>query len=540
MSTISAPRVPRSPRAFRLAAIALCWVGLCCTSWAAPLPEPETFEERLIDPRQIPPPPAPPNPLEITPEASGHYKLTVARCVEKAWAESPDVKASDSRVRQAYWALQGSDALPATQLGVGTMHGSGSALSSQSYGSGTSSDFYLYLTQSFSPLNTPNTARRIAFRNFTQAQQAAVLTRIQLAQKVKDAFYTLMAAQEQVRTAESNLDLARQVLNTTETRYKAGAGPRLDQINATVQYNRSFQDLTLANSQLRQAQAKLAPLLALAPQSQIETDGHLAPPACEFLYEKLVEMARLHPRLQAAEEALEQSAWQRKLAEQQSNPTPGILAVYDLQQPSWLVQLTLSIPIDWGGIRNDVRNKAEAEKEKSEFLYSERFALASDLRASFEAYQAAYLNATTYVDGVLKPAEESTRITEFGYKRGAVPFLQLLAAQQQQVSVRKDFIDRQLSVHLALDALEAAVGRQLEAYPAEAGPNPLPVPVPMPERVNLPPASSTGLPPLNLPKPSGSLQPVSKAVQLSERSAGQPGPMLLDGKNSKEIDQNVR
>ncbi len=507
---------------------------------ALPLvPEPDHLESLLVDPRQIPAPPVPPSPFELTPESSGHYKLSVSRCVERAWSESPEIKASDSRVRQAYWAMQGSDAFPSTTLGLGSFQGSGEILNNGNYINSPSPDYYVYLTQTFKPVGTLATSRRIAFRDFTQAQQAAALVRIQLAQRVKDAYYTLLAAQEQVRTSESNLDLARRVLSTTESRFKAGAGPRLDQINATVQFNRSFQDLTLATSQVRQAQARLAPLLALPPQSEIDPDGVLAPPAGDFVYEKLVEIARQHPRLQAAEEALDQSAWQRKLSEQQSNPTPGIYAVYDIQKPSWLAQLMLSIPIDWGGIRNDVRSKAEAEKEKAQLLYSERFSLAAELRASFEAYQAAYLNAASYVEGVLKPAEESARITGFGYKRGAVPFLQLLSAQQQQESVRKDYIDRQLSVHLALDALEAAVGRQLEIYPSGEIPGAKPLPGTIPEGAKLPPARGSELPALNLPAPSSPLLVSPKAVRLSNQRPTDPSAQKSQA-ILEETKQNVR
>ena len=430
--------------------------------WAQPTEEPALPEMAVPD--DIPPPPPPADPLILQPDAqTGAYRLTAVQAVEKAWQENPEVKAADARVRQAYWALQESDSLPSASLGLGSYQGSpGLALSSGNYISEGRADYYLWILQPFRPLGASASQRRIAYRDLTQAQSNAALTRIQISQRTKDAYYALMAAEQQLEVANKNLELAEQVLTTTQVRFAKGSGPRLDEINATIQRNRSRQDLTLGRGQLTQAQARLAPLLALPAHSLLQTEGVLEPPVGRYLYETLLQLARQHPRLQVARDALQQSTHVRELAEQQNNPTPNLFAAYDMVRPSYLVQLTLSIPIDWGVIRKDVRQKMEIEREKEQLLSSEQLALSSDLRAAYAGYEAAFDNAHAYSDEVLKPSEESARITEYGYRRGALPYLQLLTTQQQLSNIRKDYIDRQLSVHLALDALEAVVGRQLE------------------------------------------------------------------------------
>lgn len=414
----------------------------------------------IVQPEELPPPPPLPDPLVLKPGEL--VQLKVQQAVARAWQENPEVRAADARVRQAYWAYQGSDSLPSASLGVGTWQGQGQALLNSSLISEMRGDYYVWLTQPFRPLGTLSTHRRVAYRGLTQAQSQATLTRIQLSQRVKDAYYQLMAAEQQLAVAHQNLELAEEILKVTQLRFLKGAGPKLDEINATVQRNRARQDLTLAQGQRGQAQARLAALLGLPAHTPLRTQGQLQPPPGNYLYETLLELARQHPRLQVARESLQQSSHTRTLAEQQNNPQPGFYAAYDMVRPSYVVQLTLSIPLDWGVLRNDVRQKLEIEREKEQTLQSEQLALSAELRAAFEAYQAAFTNATTYLEEVLKPSEESTRITEYGYKRGAIPFLQLLTSQQQLSNIRKDYIERQLAVHLALDALEAVVGRELE------------------------------------------------------------------------------
>lgn len=431
------------------------------TPTLAPVPEEGDIPE-VQRPEEIPPPPPLPDLLNLQPDPRGVIALKLDEALQKAWQDNPEVRAADARVRQAYWAYQGSDALPSTNVGVGSFQGGGIALANGNYLSEERGDYYVWLQQPFFPFGQLNARRKVAFRDLTQAQAAAKSTRLQLARRVKDAYYSVLANREQVRMAEQNLQLADQLLRIATKRLEVGAGPRLDQLNSTVQRNRAHQDLILAQSEAQQAETRLSILLGFSPATRLEVQGNLEPEPLQLLADALLQEARNHPRLQTAVEAWEQSRQNRLLAETNANPTPGISAAYDLLRPTYVIQLTLSIPLDWGSIRNDVRQKQEAEREKEQLLESEKQSLSSEILTSYQAYRSAYQNASTFREEVLKPAEESARITEYGYTKGAVPYYQLLTVQQQLASVRKEYIDRQLSTHTALNALEAAVGKQLE------------------------------------------------------------------------------
>ena len=428
------------------------------------LPEPasEDSEPKLDVPSDLPPPPAPET-LQLQPATpGGALSVTMQEAVRKAWGDSPVVKNADARVRETYWAWKEAGSMPSTNVGLGTWTGAGAAQENGNYISSRRPDYYAWLQQPFRPLGSITSARQVAYRDLTTARAQATLTRLQVANQVKDAFYSLLSNQQQLDVAEQNLNLAELSLQVTSKRFEVGSGPRLDQINATIQRNRARQDLVLLQGQRRQSEARLAPLLGLPATTSFQAGGTMDPPSLGLLYDVLLQTAAAHPRLQAAEEQVKQSYISRVLAQQATNPTPALNFVYDIVQPSFLIQATLSVPIDWGAIGNDVNQKREIQREKEQLLEQERLQLSSDIRTAYEAYQAALTAATSYKADVLTPTEESARITEFGYTKGALAYPQLLIIQQNLANTRKDYIDRLLNVHLSLDALEAAVGRELE------------------------------------------------------------------------------
>lgn len=101
-------------------------------------------------------------------------------------------------------------------------------------------------------------------------------------------------------------------------------------------------------------------------------------------------------------------------------------------------------------------------EEKRKALDGARLAVSSSVKSALDSYQAALANVETYREKVLQPTEELMAMTRFGYGQGALPFLQVLNAQQTWRTARSQHFSLLLAGRQALDALEAAVGRALE------------------------------------------------------------------------------
>lgn len=387
--------------------------------------------------------------------------LTAEEALTRALQQHPQLKASQARLRQAEIAAGSAATWPSAQAGLGSWQGRGDTLLNSNYISQNRSDYYLFVQQQLRPPGQNETRSKIASQELEASQAAARLLELQIRQQVKDAYAARLAADQQVRLSQENLQLAQELLQITELRFQAGTSPRLDGLNASIQKNRADQELSAAQSQLLQSQARLAPLLGLPASTNLRCTGELTPQPVSQVYESLRALAKDHPRLQMARSNLEASHHQRQLAQQQGGPTPGIMAIYDLVRPSYAVQLTLSVPIDWGALGAEVEHRAEVEKEKEQTLAAEELQLEADTGANFYAYQRAYDQAVAYRDKILQPAEEVVKVTRYGYVRGAIAYNQLLLVQQQLSTLRKEYVQRVLEVHQALHALELVVGQSL-------------------------------------------------------------------------------
>lgn len=426
----------------------------------------------LSAPEELPPAPPSLDPLQLVPDLQGVIQLDVQQAVERGLSTNPNVLAANARVRSAYWAYQRAASIPSTQITVATIPGtnvpgsvpggnnpSGAGAGFATYAANGLTDTYVQVTQPFLPIGSYTTAQKVAVQDYRVAISDWKASQVALRQQVKDAFYNLLAAQETMRVVQNNLELANESYTIAQKRFTSGAGPQIDLIDAGVQRSRSDQDTVRAQAALQQAQASLAPLLNMPGQSRLEATGKLDAPTLDLAYAKLLEMAQANPQIQSALDSLEKSRHSVTLAEQQSNPTPMLSFLRDLATHTYQVQVGFQFPIDWGQIRNDVRAKEESVIEQEQNLQAARLAVSSQLKVAFEQYLGALHNAADFREKVLQPSEESTRITQYGFKRGAISYVRLLASQQNLAAVRKEYIALLQSVFSALDALEAAAGQ---------------------------------------------------------------------------------
>lgn len=430
----------------------------------------------LTPPEDIPQAPPSLDPLQLVPDNQGVIQLDVNQAVERGLSSHPNVLAANARVRSAYWAYQKAASLPSTQITVATIPGtnvagslpggnnpSGAGAGFATFAANGQTDTYVQVTQPFMPIGSYTTAQKVAVQDYRVAVADWKGSQVKLRQQIKDAFYNLLSAQETMRVVQNNLDLANEGYTISEKRFSSGAGPQLDLIDSGVQRSRANQDLVRAQAGLKQAQATLAPLLNLPGQTPIECTGTLDAPSLDLAYAKLLEMAQNNPQIQSALFALEKSKRSVDLAEQQGNPTPLLTFLRDLPTHTYQFQIGLQFPIDWGQIRNDVRSKEESVIEQEQNLQAAKLDVSSNLKVAFEQYLGAMHNAADFREKVLQPSEESTRITQYGFKRGAVPYVRLLTSQQNLAAVRKEYIALLQSVFVALNALEAAAGQPVSA-----------------------------------------------------------------------------
>ncbi|MHB2021054.1 MAG: TolC family protein [Candidatus Xenobia bacterium] len=218
---------------------------------------------------------------------------------------------------------------------------------------------------------------------------------------------------------------------------------------------------------MKQAEATLNGALQLPVQQATHAAGLMdALPAVASPLEKLLAQAQQTRGLVCeARLAVQQAEAQVRLARSQRSPTLALTAAYDetsgavFPGNTSFVNLVAQLPlIDYGTIRNQVRENQHTVLEKQNNLGSTLESVDVAVRSAYETYQGTFQNASVFASDVLAPSQELVKMTQAGYEQGLIPFLQILNAEQTLRQARLQYAQLLLTGRQALDALEAAVG----------------------------------------------------------------------------------
>jgi outer membrane protein, heavy metal efflux system len=366
--------------------------------------------------------------------------LTLTRVLGIALERNPNLKAAKTRVEEAYYAYRASSCLPNPTANLNFIGGNNTV---HTYNA-LYEDAYVSFEQSFGSFGSTALSGKAGFQSYEMAQLDYKETEISLVKNIKDGFYTLLCAQEQKALAEENLTLSRELCELVEKRYNAGAVPRSDLLNAEIQKATMEQGLIQADGALNQAQSALNALLGRAASDPLEVNGSLD--LCEIRteYQVLLSLAEKNrPLMKSARKAVELGKTQVELARTQSNPVVNVSYTCDLvTTPLYNFGLAIQAPIfDYGGIRNQVRAQKTAVKEKEHAAAGTLLSISSTVKSAYDSYQAAYKNMATFREKVMLPSEKLMKIMQFGYTKGALPYMQVLTRFIHEPP-RKGYISR--------------------------------------------------------------------------------------------------
>ncbi|MBS2040465.1 TolC family protein [bacterium] len=388
--------------------------------------------------------------------------LKLAEAVRLGLAGNPDYRAAVSRSRQSYWRYQASTALPRASLALGTQTGYGIGYINTTFSGVGGYDNYLLFNQPVGTLGARESDRKIAVQEVAQFLQEEQETKLQTIRKIKDAYFNVVAARLRLQVAKQNTSLSDELLDIARRRLLAGVGPQVDALNAEVQLSRSLQDERSARANLLVQQAQLKPWLGLDARSRLDCLDCFEEPVDPPCLDQALAAAKSHPRVLGARLRLEKNRLRSTRLSQDNNPALSTNGFYSFVTKSYGVNLSLSIPVDWGEIRNSVEESREQENEEAQLVKGAAQSLASEISQNLENYRVSLMNSSEFSHKILAPQEKTLKIYQRGYSVGVVGYLQVLSIQQQVVAARQDLVDRQLSTQLARNALEACLGGPLQ------------------------------------------------------------------------------
>lgn len=305
-----------------------------------------------------------------------------------------------------------------------------------------------------------------------QAEQQATETDIailgrQIRRRTREAFYRVLAAQEQAGQAKEALDLATRLHQVVQQRFEAGDVAQLEVVQADVEQALAAAGYELAVAAQRSAQAGLAALLNRAVDQPLAVSGRMEalPPAPTLA--TITETA-LRASADVLKTTQELQIEQRRLALARAQRVPNLdLSVgTDFNSPpdfntGGRGQIAVTLPLFYRSQGEIALSNARLEFLRL-ILQSAQTLTAAGVAAAYFDYQAKARQAQQYQQTILPQSLRLESMAEDSYRSGKSNLLTVIDAQRRLNEVRRAYVDSLLAVQSAFAALEETVGISLD------------------------------------------------------------------------------
>ena len=444
-------------------------VGIAIAAYSS---APSCYAQTLIEPTQKLPDQAYNN-SSISgnlPEA-GLSSLSLERAMQLALQYNHDLKLGKTNVDNAEAATTVASAAPNPNLTIQS-NGINPRLG---IGAGSLRNKTIDSTLRIDQLIERGGKRDLRIETATHLEKASRLdfndTRRQLKQMVSAAYYDLLAAQHKLRISQENSDSYQATLNAANKRKKSGDISGADVARVRIDALRAENDLLQSANELKRAQSALALLMGIKENFQSirvandwpATDNFPASLPPDELIQKRSDVAAAKARLEAA-----LTARKLALAAKTRDITVGLQFEHYPTSPAnqlgsgnsygISVQIPLFTRYEFQG---EIRAAEVAVDVAQENLAKTTDAARSELNLQIESLQTTKTQLTRVQNELLPAARKSAEATEFAFKNGAVPVMDVLDARRTYRSIELDAIYTKadlakagMSLRISLEELE--------------------------------------------------------------------------------------
>jgi len=392
---------------------------------------------------------------------SAPQALTLDQCISVALNQNPLLQssrqlyqASLARVQQAKALAQPSlDYDSDLQPGLFDFKGSGES--------------YFGLSQDLDFPGKRSLRGKIATQESSELLMDTELLRLDLVFQVREAFSGLLLAQEILKYAEQDLDLARDYLNKADIKHQAGDVARVEVLRARVEVAKAENSVRAATNGVRLAKARLNFLLARKKYEPLEIAGEFRRQSPDFTLEELKEKAlAVRPEIKRIGFSLDKESLRKTLGYLSFLPDFSLgISRHRLSgtPTTWDFTLSARLPVFfWQPLKGEI---AEAEANLNAFR-KEREHIVNAITLEVEESYSLALMAGRQIDlfekEILAQAEEVYNMFLFSFQEGEIGGIELIEARRTLIEARKSYAEALNNFNVALAALAKSVGQDLE------------------------------------------------------------------------------
>jgi cobalt-zinc-cadmium efflux system outer membrane protein len=297
--------------------------------------------------------------------------------------------------------------------------------------------------------------------------------RLQLIESARMAFYDYYLVDRALAVNDESLRLLREFRKNAETRYQTGFVSEQDVLQADVEVGRE-QDRRLELEQMRQVTvARMNTLMHLPPDSPLPpppkevnaTDGI---PDAQTL--RVTALAR-RPDLQALADRIAAEEAALGLAHKEFYPDFEPFLMYDRfmgnvsdnRDLATMLGLRLNLPVyrrrRYGAVAEAEARIAQRRAELARLSDQVNY----QVQEAYARVQRSEKSVRLYRDTILRAAEANVKAAQSAYITAKIPFLSLIEAERNVVSLRDRYYEAVADYFRRLATLERAIGGPLPA-----------------------------------------------------------------------------
>jgi len=298
----------------------------------------------------------------------------------------------------------------------------------------------------------------------TTAQYA--FTQRDVERRVINAYYTLASAQAQRLAAEQNVATTQDLLRSADLRRRAGAVGSFEVVRASVELRRTQTDLLRAQAAQRTGSIVLNTLMGRPGSAEVAVR---LTPATVSQQNEVTYFARaieIDPAVAQLRAGVEQASARGRLARTARAPAFSLNAGFQVQRVAMTGQTSrgptfgasVSLPIvDYGTIQGAVREAQATQLYAEAQLDSRTIQIRSDVSQAVAEVQSSRARLS-FTSASLGQARRSLRISQFGYRQGALGALDVLSARNALANARADADQSSADYAAAVARLQLLLG----------------------------------------------------------------------------------
>jgi len=394
--------------------------------------------------------------------AQSAYAMTTGEAIETALKNNPDLQAA--RLEQG--AAQGRlDQAGLFLRSNPVIEGSVSKKETQPEGGEKVTNYSARLSQEFE-LAGQRGLRIDAARSGREAAVQDIRDRERiLIAGVKDAFARALAAKRKIELTGETVRLQEDLVASAAIKLQTGDISALEKNLADVELGKARRDRMLAEREQREAMLGLQELLGMKPSSSFSIEGELpsegpAIPDREKIRETV---AQQRPDVQSAAAGAKQAKAAMKLAGREAIPSVTVSGFYNKDDRLNEGGVMLSFPLPFFDRKQADRKEAAAKARQALIKQAslER-AIDREIEEAHANLVAAAQELSLFKKDILGKAMENLGLMNLAFKEGKFGFFEVRLAQKDTIDAQFAYLESQVRLQLALNALEKVTGGNLK------------------------------------------------------------------------------